>query len=156
MIHARKQTRDTQACGIILNTRYVYMLQRNMVKCDCHRLKYVVLYYKRVITLILLKSLYIYYTPRKQSFWGICRNHPVRPFVRPSVRSSVRPFVRLSVRPSVHVPCKRGDDSTYTFTKAQLLQNGLLECCETLHSCSTLPADVHEGIWLLSKIHKGR
>jgi transitional endoplasmic reticulum ATPase len=23
---------------------------------------------------------------------------------------------------------------------------------ETLHICSTLPADVHEGIWLLSKI----
>ena len=27
---------------------------------------------------------------------------------------------------------------------------------ETLHSCNTLPADVHEGIWLLSKIWKGR
>jgi hypothetical protein len=27
-----------------------------------------------------------------------------------------------------------------------------LEFSETLHSCSTLPADVHEGIWLLSKI----
>ena len=27
----------------------------------------------------------------------------------------------------------------------QLLINGLLEFCETLHSCSTLPADVHEG-----------
>jgi hypothetical protein len=23
---------------------------------------------------------------------------------------------------------------------------------ETLHICSTLPSDVHEGIWLLSKI----
>ena len=149
MIHARKQTRDAQDGGIILNTRYVYMLQRNMVKCDCHRLKYVVLYYKRVITLILLNSLYIYYTPPQTKFFGgIYRNHPVLPSVRPS---SVRP----SVRPSVHVPCKRGDDSTYTFTKAQLLLNGLLECCETLHSCSTLPADVHEGIWLLSKIHKG-
>ena len=28
------------------------MLQRNMVKCNCHRLKYLVLYYKRVIGLI--------------------------------------------------------------------------------------------------------
>jgi hypothetical protein len=27
-----------------------------------------------------------------------------------------------------------------------------LEFCETLHSCNTLRADVHEGIWLLSKI----
>jgi hypothetical protein len=152
MIHARKQTRDTQEGGIILNTRYVYMLQRNMVKCDCHRLKYVVLYYKRVITLILLNSLYIYYTPRKHSFLGgyIGITLSVRP-------SSVRPSsVRPSVLPSVHVPCKRGDDSTYTFTKAQLLLSGLLECCETLHSCSALPADVHEGIWLLSKIQKGR
>ena len=26
---------------------------------------------------------------------------------------------------------------------------------ETLHSCNTLPADVHEGLWLLSKIWKG-
>ena len=30
----------------------------------------------------------------------------------------------------------------------QLLLNGLLEFCETLHSCSILPADVHEGIRL--------
>jgi len=29
------------------------MLQRNMMKCNCHRLKYLVLYYKRVISLIL-------------------------------------------------------------------------------------------------------
>jgi hypothetical protein len=28
----------------------------------------------------------------------------------------------------------------------------LLDLYETLHICSTLPADVHEGIWLLSKI----
>jgi hypothetical protein len=27
-----------------------------------------------------------------------------------------------------------------------------LDFYETLHICSTLPADVHEGIWLLSKI----
>ena len=105
MIHARKQTRDTQEGGIILNTRYVYMLQRNMVKCDCHRLKYVVLYYKRVITLILLNSLYIYYTPRKQSFLGgyIGITLSVRdgPSVRrPSVR---RPSVRLSFRPSMYL-----------------------------------------------------
>jgi hypothetical protein len=30
-----------------------------------------------------------------------------------------------------------------------------LDFYETLHSCNTLPADVHEGIWLLSKIWKG-
>ena len=29
------------------------MLQRSMVKCNCHKLKYLVLYYKRVIALIL-------------------------------------------------------------------------------------------------------
>jgi hypothetical protein len=29
---------------------------------------------------------------------------------------------------------------------------GLLDFYETLHICSTLPADMHEGIWLLSKI----
>jgi hypothetical protein len=34
----------------------------------------------------------------------------------------------------------------------QLLLSALLEFCETLHICSTLPADVHEEIWLLSKI----
>jgi hypothetical protein len=27
-----------------------------------------------------------------------------------------------------------------------------LDFYETLHICSTLPADVHAGIWLLSKI----
>jgi hypothetical protein len=32
----------------------------------------------------------------------------------------------------------------------QLLLNGLLEFCETLHSCSTLPADVHEGIYMVA------
>jgi hypothetical protein len=54
------------------------------------------------------------------------------------------------------------DNSTYTFTKrgacsflAQLFLNDLLDLYETLHICSTLPADVHEGIWLLSKIWKG-
>jgi hypothetical protein len=31
-----------------------------------------------------------------------------------------------------------------------------LDFCETWHSCSTLPADVHEEIWSLSKIWKGR
>ena len=30
----------------------------------------------------------------------------------------------------------------YLVIQAQLLLNGLLEFCETLHSCSTLPADV--------------
>jgi hypothetical protein len=53
---------------------------------------------------------------------------------------------------------KRGDNSTYTFTKrggmylVSVLLNGLLDFYETLDICSTLPADVHEGIWLLSKI----
>ena len=58
---------------------------------------------------------------------------------------------------------KRGDNSTYTFTKrgggggactleAQLLLNYLLNFYETLHGCSTQPADVHDGIPLLSKI----
>ena len=95
MIHARKQTRDTQDDGIILNTRYVYMLQRNMVKCDCHRLKYVVLYYKMVITLILLNSLYIYYTPRKQRFLGGYIGITLSVRDGPSVRPSVRPSMYL-------------------------------------------------------------
>ena len=54
---------------------------------------------------------------------------------------------------------RRGDNSTYTFTKRGVVYlvsatppKRLLEFCETLHSCSTLPADVHEGIPLLSKI----
>jgi hypothetical protein len=37
---------------------------------------------------------------------------------------------------------------------AQLLLNCLLNFYETLHSCSTQPTDVHEGIPLLSKIPK--
>jgi hypothetical protein len=36
--------------------------------------------------------------------------------------------------------------------QAQLLLNCLLKFYETLHNCSTQPADVHEGIPLLSKI----
>jgi hypothetical protein len=52
IIFARKQTRDKQDGGIILNT-YMYILQRNMVKCNCHKLKYLVQYNKRVIALIL-------------------------------------------------------------------------------------------------------
>ena len=35
---------------------------------------------------------------------------------------------------------------------AQLLLSDLLDFYETLHICSTLPADMHVGIWLLSKI----
>ena len=38
------------------------------------------------------------------------------------------------------------------YLKAQLLLNGLLDFYETFHICSTLPADVYEGIWLLTKI----
>ena len=36
--------------------------------------------------------------------------------------------------------------------QAQFLLSGLLEFCETLHSCSTQPADVHERIQLVSKM----
>ena len=47
--------------------------------------------------------------------------------------------ITLSVRPSMYLvsatPPKR-----------------LLDFYESLHVCSTLPADVHEGIWLLAKI----
>jgi hypothetical protein len=39
-----------------------------------------------------------------------------------------------------------------TTSHLQLLLSGLLDFCETLHSCSTLPADVLEEVWLLSKI----
>ena len=53
---------------------------------------------------------------------------------------------------------KRGDNSTCTFTKkggggmylVSATPTNLI--IETLHSCSTQPADVHEGIPLLSKI----
>ena len=54
---------------------------------------------------------------------------------------------------------RRGDNSTYTFTKrgGMYLASAtptklLIIFYETLHSCSTQPADVHEGIRLLSKI----
>ena len=54
---------------------------------------------------------------------------------------------------------KRGDNSTYTFTKrgGMYLASAtptklLINFYETLHTCSTQPADVHEGIWLLSKL----
>jgi hypothetical protein len=58
---------------------------------------------------------------------------------------------------------RRGDNLTYTLKyvlygemglKAQLLLSSPLDLNETLHSCNTLPADVHEGIWFLSKIWK--
>ena len=54
---------------------------------------------------------------------------------------------------------KRGDNLPILSPKggastlqAQLLLNCLLKFYETLHNCSTQPADVHEGIPLLSKI----
>ena len=57
---------------------------------------------------------------------------------------------------------RRGDNSTYTFTKRGVVYlvsatppKRQLEFCETLHSCSTLAVDVHEGIWLLSKFKRG-
>jgi hypothetical protein len=65
----------------------------------------------------------------------------------------------------VAVQIWKGDNLTYTLKyvlygelglEAQLLLNGLLVFYETLHICSTLPADVNEGIWLLSTIKKGR
>jgi hypothetical protein len=37
----------------------------------------------------------------------------------------------------------------------KFLLNDLLDIYETLPICSTLPADVHEGIWLLSKFKSG-
>ena len=40
--------------------------------------------------------------------------------------------------------------------KAQLLLNGSLHFNETLHSCSTQPVDMHEGIWLPLETWKGR
>jgi len=40
------------------------MLQRNTVKCNCHRLKYLVLYYKSVIALILRNTV-----PRSISYF---------------------------------------------------------------------------------------
>ena len=57
---------------------------------------------------------------------------------------------------------RRGDNSTYSFTKRGVVYlvsatpPERLIICETLHSCSTLPADVHEEIWSRSKIWKGR
>ena len=51
----------------------------------------------------------------------------------------------LSRKEGGHVRCKRNS-----------LLSSLFDFYETLHSCNTLPADVHEGIWLLSKIWKGR
>jgi hypothetical protein len=30
--------------------------------------------------------------------------------------------------------------------------NGSLDLNETLHSCNTLPADVHEGIWFVKNL----
>ena len=48
---------------------------------------------------------------------------------------------------------RKGGGHVHTCTlSTQLLLNCLLNFYETLHSCSTQPADVHEGIPLLSKI----
>ena len=52
-----------------------------------------------------------------------------------SVRPSVHPSVRLSMYLVSATPPKR-----------------LIGFLWNLHICSTLPADVHEGIWMLSKI----
>ena len=49
---------------------------------------------------------------------------------------------------------RKGVGGTCTL-QAQLLLNCLLNFYETLHSCSTQPADVHEGILLVSKIRRG-
>ena len=65
--------------------------------------------------------------PPANKAWGVYRNHIVRPSVRPSVH------------PSMYL----------------VSATGLLDCYETLHICCTLPAVVHEGLWLLSKIEKG-
>ena len=75
-----------------------------------------------IYTELFLQYIFAYYTPRKQSL-GVYRNHPVLPSVRPSM-----------------------------YLVSELLLSCLLDFYETLHICSALPADVHEGIWLLSKI----
>ena len=69
--------------------------------------------------------------PPANKVWGVYRNHLVRPSVCSSV-TSIRPSVCLSMNLVSATP-------PY----------------ETLHICSIQPADVHEGIWLLSKILKG-
>ncbi len=43
----------------------------------------------------------------------------------------------------------RGDKLTYTLKYVLYGEMGSLDLNVTLHSCNTLPADVHEGIWFL-------
>jgi hypothetical protein len=121
--------------------------------------------------------------PPQTKFGGVYRNHPVLPSICPSVHPSmylvstnppkrligffmklytfVVHYLQMCMKEYGCCPkFKRGDNSTYTFTKregactlqVQLLLNCLFNFYETLHSCSTQPADVHEGIPLLSKI----
>jgi hypothetical protein len=60
-------------------------------------------------------------------------------------------YLPFQILDSNHIP-----SCTSAGSALQLLLNASLDLNETLHSCNTLPADVHEGIWLLSKIWKGR
>ena len=46
----------------------------------------------------------------------------------------------------------RGDNLTFTQKYVLYGEMGSLNLIVTLDSCNTLPVDVHEGIWLLSKI----
>jgi hypothetical protein len=52
------------------------------------------------------------------------------------------------------------DTPQLQYYDVQTLEHRYISCLlnfyETLHSCSTQPADVHEEIWSLSKIWKGR
>ena len=67
---------------------------------------------------------YICIIPPASTVWGYI-----------GITLSVRPSVRPSMYLVSATPPKR-----------------LMDFYETLHICSTLPAAVHEGIWLLSKI----
>ena len=54
--------------------------------------------------------------------------------------------------PYYHTPRKQSLGGGNIGITLSVCPKRLIEIYETLHTCSTLPADVHEGIWLLSKI----
>jgi hypothetical protein len=75
------------------------------------------------------------------------------------MRSGV--VILVSSLEDVNTICSRGLSENGRFFEAQYLvsipkkltlSNCPLDLPNMLHICSTLPADVHEGIWLLSKI----
>ena len=88
-------------------------------------------------------SLYPPQTKFEKGGGGLYRNHPVRPSVSP-VRLSVRPSVRPSMYLVSATPPKRliGFLCIYLTPSQRVYRE----------YNSTLPADMHEGIWLLSKI----